>query len=523
MTSPAQQQAPNGYIANSVISDSVESTRDYMLNQWQSAVNNLSSNTEYYEATSRPDAIGIAVPPEMRKLLAQVGYPRLYINSVAERLEVEGFRLGDANEADTQLWDWWQANDLDVEATLGHTDALVHGSAFITISAPDPAIDLFVDQTVPIIRVEPPTSLYAEMETKTRMVRQAIRGIYDLTGSKIVAATLYLPMQTIAWQKDDSGSWVVIQQVPHNLGVVPVVPIANKTRLSDLTGSSEITPELRSVTDAAARILMNMQATAELMAVPQRLLFGVKPEDVGVDPATGQKLFDAYLARILAFEDADGKAQQFTAAELRNFGDALDQLDRKAAAYTGLPPQYLSFSSQNPASAEAIKSSEARLVKNAERKAKVFGGAWELAMRIAYAVMNGGMQSLPPQYYRMESVWRDPSTPTYAAKADAASKLYAAGAGVIPKERARIDMGYSIAERLEMQQWDAQENALLQLAGIYGPPPTVIQASEQIGAGAAATPGGATPPPSKPPAAQIKAASDAAKAPAAPKQPKTKP
>lgn len=469
MTSPAQQIAPNGYVANSVVSPSIEATRDYMLNQWQSAVNGLSSNTAYYEGTSRPDAIGVAVPPEMRKLLAQVGYPRLYVNSLAERLEIEGFRLGDANEADTQLWDWWQANGLDVDAPLGHTDALVHGNAFITIAAPDPTVDLFGDPTVPVIRVEPPTSLYAEVDTRNRMVRQAIRGIYDLNGSKIIAATLYLPLQTIAWQKDDQGAWQVIQQVPHNLGVVPVVPIANKTRLSDLKGTSEITPELRSVTDAAARILMNMQATAELMAVPQRLLFGVRPEDVGVDPATGQKLFDAYLARILAFEDADGSAQQFSAAELRNFGEALDQLDRKAAAYTGLPPQYLSFSSQNPASAEAIKSSESRLVKNAERKCLVFGGAWEQAMRIAYAVMNGGMAGLPPQYYRLESVWADPSTPTYSAKADAAAKLYAGGLGVIPRERARIDMGYTISERQEMAVWDSQENPVAQLAGMLSP------------------------------------------------------
>jgi hypothetical protein len=245
--------------------------------------------------------------------------------------------------------------------------------------------------------------------------------------------------------------------------LVPVVPLQNRTRLSDAYGTSEITPELRSVTDAAARILMDMQGTAEIMAIPQRLLFGVKPEDIGVDPATGEKLFDAYIARILAFEDPDAKAQQFSAAELRNFVEALDALDRKAAAYTGLPPQYLSTSSQNPASAEAIRSAESRLVKKTERKNKIFGGSWEQAMRIAYRAMKGG--DIPPEYYRLETVWRDPSTPTYAAKADAATKLYAGGMGVIPKERARIDMGYTIAEREEMAAWDTQENPMAQLLG----------------------------------------------------------
>jgi hypothetical protein len=374
--------------------------------------------------------------------------------------------MAGADSADMELWDWWQANNLDVEATLGHTDALVFGSAYITVAAPDPQLDLNVDQSVPLIRVEPPTSLYAQIDTRTRDVTQAIRAVYDEEQTQIIASTLYLPDQTVQWVKDN-GIWKVLSRVSHGMMVVPVIPLANRTRLSDLYGTSEITPELRSVTDAAARILMDMQGTAELMAIPQRLIFGVKPEDLGVDPETGEKLYDAYMARILGFEDPDAKAQQFSAAELRNFVDALDALDRKAAAYTGLPPQYLSFSSNNPASAEAIKSAEARLVKKTERKNKIFGGAWEQAMRVAHLAMKGG--EVPPDMYRMECVWRDPSTPTYASKADAATKLYAGGLGVIPKERARIDLGYSIAEREEMRVWDEQDNPLGQLAGLYGP------------------------------------------------------
>jgi hypothetical protein len=79
-------------------------------------------------------------------------------------------------------------------------------------------------------------------------------------------------------------------------------------------------------------------------------------------------------------------------------------------------------------------------------------------------------------------VWRDPSTPTYAAKADAVTKLYANGAGVIGKERARIDLGYSIAEREEMRAWDAEENPLGQLAGMYSEPKPKPAVEDVIGA-----------------------------------------
>lgn len=458
---PGQEEIPDLAIA-----------RDEMISEFDDSTQKLKSNTNYYEAERRPEAIGVTVPVQMQSLLAHVGYPRLYVDSIAERQAVEGFRLGDADEADEDLWNWWQANDLDIVAPLGYTDAYVHGRSYITISRPDPQLDLGWDPNTPIIRVEPPTRMYATIDPRIGRVSRAIRVAYDEEGNEVQAATLYTLNDITGWYKAE-GEWVEWFSNPHGLGVVPVVPLPNRNRLSDLYGTSEITPELRSMTDAAARILMLMQATAELMGVPQRLIFGIKPEEIGVDPDTGQTLFDAYLARILAFEDPEGKIQQFSAAELANFTTALDQIAKQVAAYTGLPPQYLSTAADNPASAEAIRAAESRLIKKVERKNLIFGGSWEEAMRIAYRMMKGG--DVPPDMLRMETIWRDPSTPTYAAKADAATKLYGNGTGVIPRERARIDMGYSIKEREEMRRWDEEEAAMgLGLIGtMVDPDPTV--------------------------------------------------
>lgn len=281
--------------------------------------------------------------------------------------------------------------------------------------------------------------------------------------------TLYTPTTTTGYIKSGRLGWTIDFHVEHNLGVVPVVPLLNRSLLSDLHGASQITKDIRSTTDAMARTLMNLQTTAELMAVPQRLLFGVKPEDLTDDPTNSYKVFQAYIARILAFEDSDGKAQQFSAAELRNFTETLDQLTKKAASETGLPPQYLSFTSDNPASADAIRASETRLVKLAERKQRIFGSAWEQAMRIALLLMDG---KLDREAHRMETLWRDPATPTFAAKADAVVKLATAstpdGRPVIPVERARIDLNYTVEEREEMEKWDKQ-SATSQLAELVRP------------------------------------------------------
>jgi hypothetical protein len=433
----------------------------------------LSDNAAYYDAAATPTTVGLSTPPEMRRLVGSIGWSRTYLGALEERLDLEGFRLAGASEADDRLWQWWQANNLDEGSSFGHTEAMIHGRAYIVGSAPDPQ-DPTDDPDVPHISIEPPTRMWADIDRRTGRVRYAVRVLRDeITYARDNPmpdyVTLYRPNATTGYEQGGPQGWKVDFNVEHNLGVTPVVPLLNRSRLTEIYGSSEITPEIRSVSDAAARTMMNMQATAELMAVPQRLLFGVKPEDLTDDPTNSYKVFQAYIARILAFDDPDGKAQQFSAAELRNFTEVLDQLAKQAATYTGLPPQYLTFHSDNPASAEAIRASESRLVKKAERKQRIFGAAWEQAMRIALLIMDG---SIPAGAHRMESLWRDPATPTYAAKADAVVKLATAatpdGRPVIPVQRARVDLGYSVEERREMEAWDSESSAS-QLASLVLP------------------------------------------------------
>lgn len=418
----------------------------------------LDKLADYYESTHRLQAIGLAVPPEMRALTAHIGWPRMYLDSLEERLDVQGFRLGTDQTAISRLTDWWAANDLDQESGLAHLDALIYGRSYVTVAAPSPADE----PDTPVIRVESPVSMWAEVDPRSRRVTRALRH-YQVEGA--TSATLYLPDRTVPLARS-RGRWVVDGKiVRHNLGVVPVVPMVNRARLAERNGRSEITPEIQSLTDAASRIMMDMQAAAELMAVPQRVLFGVEPDDVA-GSGTPAEVMDAYLARILAFENESGKAMSFTAAELRNFVDVLQELAKHVASYTGLPPQYLSFASDNPASAEAIRSAESRLVKKAERKGRMFGSAWEQVMRLAVQVIDGAAS---PELHRLETVWRDPSTPTFASIADAVIKLYANGQGVIPKEQARIDLGYTQEQRDAMKKMD-DADPVARLSALVGTP-----------------------------------------------------
>jgi hypothetical protein len=70
----------------------------------------------------------------------------LVVDAPGERLEVQGFRFGDA-EGDEDLWRRvWQANDLDAGSQLAHTEALMKGVAYALV---EPQVD-----GVPVVTIE---------------------------------------------------------------------------------------------------------------------------------------------------------------------------------------------------------------------------------------------------------------------------------------------------------------------------------------------------------------------------------
>jgi hypothetical protein len=417
----------------------------------------LQSDTDYYEAEALVRRRGFAIPEELQSVKAAVGWARLYIDALVARLKIEGFSRPGSTDADEEFQRWWRVNNLDEEFSISALETLIHGRSFVSVSAPTPEdIKYGHPSDVPIICIESAHHMWVDIDPRTKRVRWAVRFYNSPThldsASDEQMYTVYLPDSTTVLQDDGRGNLSIIEQNAHNLGIVNIVPSLNRERISDRFGKSEIMPELRSVQDIATRILINMQAAADLMAVPQRLLFGVEKNAI-IQNDTPEARYEAYMAGILAFENSDGKASQFTAAELSNYTVALQELAKNVASYTGLPPQYLSFSSDNPASAEAIRSAESRLVKTCEMKGSMLGNVWEKVMRLGKLVMG---QKLTADDALVEAMLADPATPTFAAKADAVMKLVA-GKPVIPIEQARIEMGFSPEARENMKVMDEQE------------------------------------------------------------------
>lgn len=359
------------------------------------------------------------------------------------RLDVEGFRYRGSSSSDEDLWAIWQANDLDEQSQQAHLDSLVLGRSYVIVGAGDK------DDDAPIVTVESPFQVFAERNPRTRQVAAAVKRWAEGEGKDVVqCATLYLPDSTQSFKADGKG-WVADGSPDvHDLGRVPVVAMVNRPRILRPDGLSEF-HDVIPVAEAANKMATDMMVSAEYHAMPRRWVTGLKAEDfVGKN---GQPLgvWSRDAGRLWASEDTETKMGQFQESDLTVFHNSIKLLAQTASQLLALPPHYMAFSGDNPASADALRSAETQLVKRVERKHTYLGGAWEEVQRLVLRFQTGKWD---PAARSLETIWRDPSTPTVAQVADAVVKKVQAG--IIPIEQAREDLGYSPEQRTRMLEMD---------------------------------------------------------------------
>jgi len=412
--------------------------------------------SRYYEGTQSLSYMAPELVREMDGRIRPVilNWPRLVVDSLEERLDVEGFRVAGSAKADDRMWDWWQANDLDEQSQQAHVDALAECRSFVIVGAPDS------DGDAPVITVESAQQVTASFDPRTRQVRAALKSWLDMeTGEEF--ATLYLPNATHFYAPDEMGRFVEVDADRHNMGVVPVVPIVNRARTLAPEGVSELV-DVVPLSDAACKVATDMMIAAEFHAMPRRWVVGMGPDEF-VD-AQGRTLseWSRIAGRVWANAGTpqDVAMGQFPEANLTNFHDTINSLAKLTASMSGLAPHVLGMATDNPASADAIRSAETRLIKRAERRQRAFGGSWERVMRIAAYIADGQPSS---DLMRLETVWRNAATPTIAQAADAAVKLHAEG--IVPTRQTLEDLGYSQEQIAVMEDERTAEVARMVTGG----------------------------------------------------------
>lgn len=406
---------------------------------------------DFYDASKRISNLGIALPKLINSVKVATSWASLIVDSLEERLNILGFSI--PGKTIPKINEIWEENHLDREYSQAHLEALIHGVSFLAVSRggkgdPDP-----------VVTVESPFNTTGIYDPVRRNLSYACVTRPD-EENNIVGATLYTRDEIIQIERVRENVYEIANRDTHNLGKVLVERMVNRPRRSKIWGASEITPSVQYYTLASMRTLCRSEIASELFAAPQRYILGVDENMFEQEGATNEAIYRAYLGQLMVFPD-DNQDPDYKRPELGEFKPSaptpfIDQIKAYAQLLAGeaaLPPQYLGFHSENPASADQIRAVEARHVKKAERRQTWFGDAWVSTMKNAYALTGGDVADLKGLCVN----WADASTPTRAATTDAVVKQVQAG--IVPPTSSVI---------LEQLGYDKNSIDRIQLEHVFG-------------------------------------------------------
>lgn len=356
---------------------------------------------------------------------------RVAVNALVERLRITGFTGPEA----VQLWADWRRCDLDQLAGVAHREALTLGEVFVIVWA-DAAGN-------PLVTIESPDQVAVQRHPATGVVTAAAKRIEFPDHTE---AMLYLPDRIIRFRSEGIGAvlhgFEPVETIANPLGMVPVVPLRNQERL--LGAPSSELDDLLPLVDAQAKLLADLMVASEYSGRPRRWATGVELQETDVLDADGNPTGETIETnpypdsnRMMISEAPEAKFGQLPAADLAAYESGIRVLQAQISAVSGLAPHYLGVHGDQPASADALRASEAALVAKVEARQQTFGRAWEAVARLMLAVRTGRR----PETVTVAVQWADAATRSIAQEADAVVKLFTAG--LIPQAYALQRLGYS--------------------------------------------------------------------------------
>jgi hypothetical protein len=396
---------------------------------------------------------------------------QLVVDASVERLKVEGFRFGPEDTgADQDAWTMWQANYLDADSGLAHTEASKCGVSYLLVlPGPDPE--------TPRITVEHPAQCITYSAPDDR--RQRLAGFKRWTetdGSSRAVLYTAEAAYLLGRARNSTQDWSGLGSVANPVGVVPMVPMLNLPNM--LGGGMSDLQAVVALQDAINKLLADMLVNSEFVAYPQRYATGL---EIPTDPATGRpydrEAFLSSTSRLWLNENPAGKFGELAGSDGLGYVRQIEALVQHIAAQTRTPPHYLLGSSGAFPSGESLKATETGLVAKVKRKQVSYGEAWEEAMRLAFAYRG---DTLRAEATDTETIWAEPEARSEGELVDALLKMRQLGVPITELWRR-----YGATPQ-EIERWAGLINLPLRqdvgnpVTDAPAPPPAVPEAPPQL-------------------------------------------
>lgn len=390
------------------------------------------------------------------------------VDAYTDRLQIRGFDVqdpagggegGEAAETAAQraLDALWRDNRMATQSGLVHHDAVCSGDSYVVVWRPEPRGG---GPVVPAIYPQSPRHMAVQYDEEIPG-RATFAGKAWRQRDGRVRLTLYyrdrleryitrgrshggIPSSVkafVGYTEDDLG-----EVVSNTWDVIPVFHFANALGVGQ-AGRSVLRSPIP-LQDALNKAVLDMLISMEYVSYPQRWASGI---EAGVDPVTGKEgpKWRPGPERVWVLESEEARVGQLEQGDLRQHVAVQESLRDEVARVSGVPRHLLlGAAGADWPSGEALRISEARLVKRVEDWALAWGPTWSEVVRLAVRM------SSVAEVEQVETLWVPAETKQERAQAETGEIKVRLGAS---KAQVLRELGYDDAQRERMAEERAEE------------------------------------------------------------------
>ena len=313
----------------------------YLKTKLQKKRGRVRTRYDFYEMKNIVHDFGISTPPDLRYWMGTLGWCARAVDSLADRLVFREFSDDTYN-----MNEIFNQNNKDIMVDSAILGSLISSCDFIYITSDEDGF--------PRMRVIDGYHATGELDPVTNMLTEGYAILEWDTYDKPILEAYLIPGETYIMEYGK-----MVDVIPNNAPYPLLVPIINRPDAARPFGHSRISRACMSIVSSAVRTAKRSEIASEFFSFPQRYILGM---DESAERMDKWKVTMSSLLRI--DKDQDGGhpvVGQFQQQSMTPHTDQLRMFAGLFAGETGLTLDDLGFPSQNPSSAEAIKSSHETL------------------------------------------------------------------------------------------------------------------------------------------------------------------
>lgn len=314
---------------------------EYLKNKLRLKSTRVRTRYEFYEMKNIVYDFGISTPPDLRHWMGTLGWCARAVDAMADRLVFREFK--DDTYGMNEIF---KQNNQDVLVDSAILGSLISSCDFIYITNDSDGF--------PRLKVIDGLHATGEIDPVTNMLTEGYAVLEWDTHDQPIMEAYLVPGVTYVFEHGKLVN-VVTNEAPYPL----LVPIINRPDAARPFGHSRISRACMSIVGSAVRTAKRSEIASEFFSFPQRYILGM---DESAEKLDKWKLTMSSFFRV--DKDKDGGhpvVGQFQQQSMTPHTEQLKMFAGLFAGETGLTLDDLGFPSQNPSSAEAIKSSHESL------------------------------------------------------------------------------------------------------------------------------------------------------------------